>query len=64
VGVGIKGVAAFIFRCPDTGMNVQGWVAEDPDDVTDSYESISCLICKRAHLVNPKTGKVLGADDE
>jgi len=45
-------------------MNVQGWVAEDPDDVTDSYESISCLICKRAHLVNPKTGKVLGADDE
>jgi len=58
-------MASFIFRCPNTGLNVQGWVA---DDLTESgneiYETITCTACTRLHVVNPATGKVLGADDD
>ncbi len=56
-------MAAFIFRCPTTGYKVQGFVADDPagDDAADdaSYESITCIVCMRVHLVNPKTGKTI-----
>ncbi len=42
-------------------LNVQGWIA---DDVTqreaETYEPVTCTACARVHLVNPKTGKVLG----
>jgi hypothetical protein len=27
-------------------------------------KTTTCLACAQAHLVNPKTGKVLGAGDE
>ena len=58
-------IAPFIYRCPNTGMKVQGWVADEPtDDGADTYESVSCLVCTRVHLVNPKTGKVIGETDE
>jgi hypothetical protein len=53
----------FVYRCPNMQVNVQGWVADDPAE-HDSYEVIMCLACTRVHLVNPKTGKVLGADDD
>ncbi len=46
-------------------LNVQGWIADDPaerDD--DSYEAVECHACRRVHLVNPKTSKVLGEDDD
>jgi hypothetical protein len=56
---------SFIYRCPPTGLNVQGWVADDPnEDEAETYEAVTCMACTRVHLVNPKTGKVLGADDE
>lgn len=58
-------MAPFLFRCPNTGLNVQGWVADDPTGQDDeNFEPVTCTICTRVHLVNPKTGKVLGADDE
>ena len=58
-------MSALIFRCPNTGHNVQGWVADDPEaDDGESYESIACHACGRAHLVNPATGKVLGGGNE
>jgi hypothetical protein len=53
----------FVYRCPTTGMNVQGWVADDATE-GEIFYSITCTICTRMHLVNPKTGKVLGADDD
>jgi hypothetical protein len=28
-----------------------------------TYVQVTCLACAQAHLVNPKTGKVLGAED-
>ena len=40
-------------------------MADDPAERSDdAYEGISCAACTRLHLVSPKTGKVLGADEE
>jgi hypothetical protein len=58
-------MTAFLYRCPNTGRNVQGWIADDPTEgKAERFEAVTCLICARVHLVNPKTGKVLGADDD
>jgi len=58
-------MAAFLYRCPNTGLNVQGWVADDPNDWgEDTFESMTCTACTRVHLVNPNTGKVLGTDED
>jgi len=37
-----------------------GLVADDPEDEDLTYVQVTCLACAQAHLVNPKTGKVLG----
>ena len=61
----IEAVAALIFRCPNPGQNVQGWLADDAlDDGADTFQSVTCTACSAVRLVNPKTGKTLGADDE
>jgi hypothetical protein len=58
-------MAPFLFRCPNTGLHVQGWVADDGSDNPDeTYEAVSCHACRQVHLVNPTTGTVLGSDDE
>jgi len=45
-------------------LRVQGWSAKEvPRDGEDAYEAVTCVICRRVHLVNPATGKVLGEDD-
>jgi hypothetical protein len=33
-----------LFKCPQTGMNVQHWLAEgiDPDDPPCTYETVLC----------------------
>ena len=53
----------FLYRCPDTGQNVQGWSADEATDDDDTYQSFPCIACTPVHLVNLKTGKVLGEDD-
>jgi len=59
-------MTTFVYRCPNTGLNVQGWVADDPTEEgeTERFEAVSCLACTRLHMVNPKTGKVLGEGEE
>ena len=58
-------MASFLFRCPNTGLTVQGWIAEAVENNDgEKYESVNCLACQQLHLVNSKTGKTLGADDE
>jgi hypothetical protein len=58
-------MATFLFRCPNTGYRVQGWVADDgSEDTSETYQSVSCQACRQLHLVNPSTGKVLGGEDE
>ncbi len=57
-------MAPFIYRCPAMGLNVQGWVADDPTekDGQEVFEALTCTACRQVHLVDPKTGKVLGAE--
>jgi hypothetical protein len=58
-------MVAFVYRCPRTGLNVQGWIADDSTEgEAESYEAVTCTACTRVHLVNPKTGLVLGADKD
>ena len=57
-------MAPVLYRCPNTGDNVQAWAADDPADESLTYIQVTCLACAQAHLVNRKTGKVLGSDDE
>jgi hypothetical protein len=55
----------FLYRCPNTGHQVQGWIADDPTDRgDDAYDAMTCAACGRLHLVNPKTGRILGTDEE
>jgi len=44
----------FLYRCPNTGDNVQAWAADDPKDDDLTYVQVTCLACAQAHLVNPK----------
>jgi hypothetical protein len=55
-------MAVFIYRCPSTGLNVQGWTADLPAQDEETFEPVKCALCARVHLVNPKTTKVVGAD--
>ena len=58
-------VPAILFRCPNTGHRVQGWIAEDVSDADENtYQSVTCLACQQVHLVNPKSEKVFGALEE
>jgi hypothetical protein len=56
----------FLYRCPGTGQTVQGWSAEEADDQEDedAYQTVECLACTRVHLINLKTGRVLGEREE
>jgi predicted RNA-binding Zn-ribbon protein involved in translation (DUF1610 family) len=53
-------MAPFVFRCPNTGLNVQGWSVEEIREDADAYESITCTACGQLHFVNPATGRALG----
>ena len=53
---------AFLYRCPNTGLNVQGFIADAPAKAS-GYQPVTCLACTRIHLVDPKTAKVARADD-
>jgi hypothetical protein len=58
-------MATFIYRCPATGLNVQGLWADDLSlEDENIYESVTCTACTKFHLINPKTGKILGANEE
>lgn len=54
----------FLYRCPNTGQTVQAYTADDPDDDDLTFTQVTCFACAQTHLVNPKTGKVLGSEDE
>jgi hypothetical protein len=55
---------AFVFACPITKLKVQHWLEEDEDVSENEYEGITCLACAKVHLINRKTGKLLGQADE
>src|SRR6516164_949071 len=52
-------VLTFTYRCPRTGLQVQGRVAFDYPTDCEIYDPVTCTACGRVHLVNPKSGKML-----
>jgi hypothetical protein len=50
---------SFTYRCPRTGQNVHGHIADDLIGNSDAYEPLVCTACGATHLVNAKTGKLL-----
>jgi hypothetical protein len=54
-------MSTFIYRCPLTGLKVQGFVAEEIGE--NEFVSLTCLACTGVHLVNPTSAKVVGAHD-
>jgi hypothetical protein len=57
------GMRTFLYRCPATGFNVQGLGADQTDAPNENvYEAMTCSFCRGVHLVNPKTGRVAGAN--
>jgi hypothetical protein len=56
-------MVTFLYRCPNTGHNVQGFAVDNAAVSDDSiYEVVTCALCLRVHLVNPATGRVAGAN--
>jgi hypothetical protein len=51
-----------VFSCPATLMNVQHSLDDDADMPENEYEVITCLACTKLHLINRKTGQILGRD--
>lgn len=54
----------FLFRCPATGLQVQGWAADDVSDQDGAFVTVACTACLQSHFVNVRTGEVLGADND
>jgi hypothetical protein len=48
-------MATRVFLCPNTGGSENGG---------ETYQAVNCLACRQVHMINPKTGKVLGTDEE
>jgi hypothetical protein len=54
-----------IFKCPQTGLNVQHWLdEEEPDDPSSAYETVVCKACSRLHFINRSSGRLLGQQEE
>jgi hypothetical protein len=37
-----------LYRCPNTGDNVQAWAADDREDDDLTYVQVACLACAQA----------------
>jgi hypothetical protein len=55
-----QAMPAITFKCPITSQHVSGWYADEPRNNEDRPESVTCVACRRVHVVHPKTGKVIG----
>ncbi|MGL9619423.1 hypothetical protein QRQ56_15545 [Bradyrhizobium sp. U531] len=47
-----------VFKCPQTGMNVQHRLGDEPADRT--HVSVSCPACTRLHFIDRASGKLAG----
>ena len=55
----------FLFRCPNTGLNVQGRadVQKETPEITDRvYVTQHCPACGSFHPINPRTGKLMSEE--
>jgi hypothetical protein len=60
LSLGYSRMPLFMYRCPNSGYRVQGFVPEDTSEDDHVYESVTCPVCHQIHHVNPHTGVVLG----
>jgi len=56
-----KNVRNFIFRCPVTGLNVQG-TQLGTEAEQGPYTTQKCLACGGVHLVNAHSGKLMSEE--
>jgi hypothetical protein len=56
------GMANILFKCPNTGMHVEHWLAEPSaeEEKRCTYEGATCPACTRIHFINRSTGELLG----
>ena len=47
-----------LFRCPNTGMNVQYRIDDDAGAGANEVAAVQCLACARIHLINRATGQL------
>jgi hypothetical protein len=52
-------MAPVLFRCPNQGIHVTAWRADDAGNGDDTYESVTCTACRQLHFINPKSGKLV-----
>ena len=53
-----------VFTCPQTGMNVQHWLADVPDEARGNHSPVVCQACTKLHFIHNSTGKLLGQPEE
>ena len=58
-------MAVVTFRCPTSGFHVHAWLEADDSQSCPVYETVNCIACQGTHLVDAKSGHVIGdAKDE
>lgn len=51
-----------VFRCPQTGMNVQTHLEKQQRPEGRSFESFACPACTRLHFIDLVTGQPMSRD--
>lgn len=51
-----------LYRCPNTGLRVQSYACIKTAD--GAYEIVTCTICRGVHLIDARTGEVLGDEKD
>ncbi len=49
-----------VFRCPQTGMNVQTHLEKQQRTEGRSFESFACPACTRVHFIDLASGQPIG----
>jgi hypothetical protein len=52
----------FLYRCPFTGLRVEGFDCVRAPEEGEHYTAQSCQACRGVHLVNPRTGKLMSEE--
>jgi len=50
-------MSAFLYVCPHTGQQVQGWSSAEAA-APGAVEAVRCLACGRMHLIDPKQDSI------
>jgi hypothetical protein len=51
-----------VFRCPQTGMNVQTHLERQPRHEGRSFEPFACPACTRLHFIDLASGQPMNRD--